>query len=963
MADGTHDIANSAGAGPGRLKVFISYSRDDLDFADQLVAALELCGFEPSIDRHGISGGEAWQLRLGALILEADTVLFVLSPASARSDICGWEVEEAARLGKRILPVLARPLHEANPPLRLQDLNYVFFYAEPKSPGSGFGTGLAGLVASLNTDLSWIREHTRLLERAMEWDTGGRPAIRLLSGSDIVQAKAWAARRPKGAPEPTAMHLDFIRASEEEEAGRASAERKRLEDMAAAQSERAKALQAAEQALRNAANAQRARARAQSIVVSISVISALVLAAVTGYAFVQKTEAERQRTQAQAERTEAQNNLHEAQVTQTRALIDAAKREAETGDYSTSILLSLEALPDPEQGIERPFVYEAKEKLTAGLAGLRERAVFEGEATFSSDGGRVLTTAPDKTPRLWDTAGNLLFLLGGPEDVGSAELSPNGAVVLTRPKEKAPRLWNAATGKELFALGGDEPTIGSALFSPDSKLVLTGSRGKFLRVRDIATGGLLFRLGNPEEELGSAVFSPSGEFVVTSSKGRSRIWDVASGKELLLLGSEDLAVTRIQVSRDGKFVLMESNGKNVHLWDTATGRRRLTLDGPEEQGIRSATISPDSRHVLTMSRSQSPPRLWDVTEANGPIALGEVGAAAASFSPDGKLVFTSPTGRAPRLWDAFTGQERFALGDRDTAKRGAFFSPDSGFLLTLSSVRRVRLWNTATGEEIELKLKDSDEAVPHATRVLFSPDSRLVMTVSDKASVSIWSTSGGKELFRLAANSHSINRDVAFSPDSALLLTNSTDSARLWDLTPDRPSPAADERTKLQSVIDLAKATVRRCLTPSQRHQFFLDPEPPRWCTVMAKPPYDVKAWQAQDAVDEIIAEEYGNYADDAVRAGDFRMALKEADLGIKFAPFAPNLTWIRMNRAHALMFLDRDEEALAEHESHRGTVLPVHGLWATAVLKDFASYREKGREHRLMSVIEKLLQPAAPAP
>jgi TIR domain-containing protein len=103
----------------GKLRVFISYSRDDLDFADQLNAALEACGFECFIDRHGISGGEDWKRRLGNLISEADTVIFVLSPASARSDICAWEVEEAARLGKRILPVNCRPLKGADPPPRL----------------------------------------------------------------------------------------------------------------------------------------------------------------------------------------------------------------------------------------------------------------------------------------------------------------------------------------------------------------------------------------------------------------------------------------------------------------------------------------------------------------------------------------------------------------------------------------------------------------------------------------------------------------------------------------------------------------------------------------------------------------------------------------------------------------------------------------------------------------------------
>jgi hypothetical protein len=190
-----------------------------LKFADQLDDALNACGFECLIDRHGISGGEDWKRRLGNLIREGDTVVFVLSPSSVRSEICDWEVEEAARLNKRILPVNCRPLEGVSPPPRLRELNYIFFYEEPKVPGSGFGNGLANLVTALNTDFDWLREHTRYLQRAMERDTGGRPANRLLSGNDIVEAKAWAARRPKSAPEPTVLQLDFIRASEEEAVG------------------------------------------------------------------------------------------------------------------------------------------------------------------------------------------------------------------------------------------------------------------------------------------------------------------------------------------------------------------------------------------------------------------------------------------------------------------------------------------------------------------------------------------------------------------------------------------------------------------------------------------------------------------------------------------------------------------------------------------------------------------------
>src|SRR5262245_15201821 len=162
------------------------------------------------------------------------TVSSTAGAVSAISDICRWEVEEAVRLGKRIIPVPCRALGSATPPPQLAGLDYIFFYEEPKSPGTGFGTGLARLINALNTDLDWLREHTRLLQRGSEWDGGGRPSNRLLSGGGIGAAKAWAARRPKGAPEPTALHLDFIRASEswaveqENEARRQLAERERL---------------------------------------------------------------------------------------------------------------------------------------------------------------------------------------------------------------------------------------------------------------------------------------------------------------------------------------------------------------------------------------------------------------------------------------------------------------------------------------------------------------------------------------------------------------------------------------------------------------------------------------------------------------------------------------------------------------------------------------------------------------
>jgi TIR domain len=113
-------------------KIFVSYSRGDVAFADQLVAALESFGYRAVIDRHDTSGGEDWKKRLGNLILTADTVVFVMSPASAVSEICQWEVAETDRLGKRLIPIICAPLGETKPPERLQGVNYIYFGAVPE---------------------------------------------------------------------------------------------------------------------------------------------------------------------------------------------------------------------------------------------------------------------------------------------------------------------------------------------------------------------------------------------------------------------------------------------------------------------------------------------------------------------------------------------------------------------------------------------------------------------------------------------------------------------------------------------------------------------------------------------------------------------------------------------------------------------------------------------------------------
>jgi hypothetical protein len=72
-------MATRAESSAERPRIFISYARSDSSaLAEELVAGLEVAGFEPYLDRHDIAVAEDWEKRLGGLIYTADTILFIL---------------------------------------------------------------------------------------------------------------------------------------------------------------------------------------------------------------------------------------------------------------------------------------------------------------------------------------------------------------------------------------------------------------------------------------------------------------------------------------------------------------------------------------------------------------------------------------------------------------------------------------------------------------------------------------------------------------------------------------------------------------------------------------------------------------------------------------------------------------------------------------------------------------------
>ena len=87
------------------MSIFLSYSRGDVHQADEWVGNLERFGYRVWIDRAGIRGGQQWNETIVRSIREAQALLLLLSPNSARSDNVRREIDLATEGRKRIIPI------------------------------------------------------------------------------------------------------------------------------------------------------------------------------------------------------------------------------------------------------------------------------------------------------------------------------------------------------------------------------------------------------------------------------------------------------------------------------------------------------------------------------------------------------------------------------------------------------------------------------------------------------------------------------------------------------------------------------------------------------------------------------------------------------------------------------------------------------------------------------------------
>ncbi len=253
-------------------------------------------------------------------------------------------------------------------------------------------------------------------------------------------------------------------------------------------------------------------------------------------------------------------------------------------------------------------------------------------ASFDSDGARLLlnrvnddsgSVGTATTLSFWDVRAKLLIWEKRIEEiVNSATLNASGDRIAYASKDKSIVVLNGSG--EVVARSTVLPVASATrlLFNgDDSRLLWSGSHNEAI-LFDIATLEVVTKyLAGPPRAFARASFSRDDNMVLTSTDDDRmvRIWATSSGKQIGKDMKHESDIQDASLSTDGRSVVTALRNGNLLVWDVATGKTVVSIDGAhttKDQRLDTfyAAFNHDATEVFSIAADKAI-RVWDIKVA------------------------------------------------------------------------------------------------------------------------------------------------------------------------------------------------------------------------------------------------------------------------------------------------------------------------------------------------------------
>ena len=169
---------------------------------------------------------------------------------------------------------------------------------------------------------------------------------------------------------------------------------------------------------------------------------------------------------------------------------------------------------------------------------------------------------------------------------------------------------------------------------------------------------------------------------------------MSSGKLIRSIGKHTDRLLSLAISPDGKTIAWAGGYQGMGLWEAATGKDIVQLQGSHHHVDSALAYSPDGTLLATASNSGDPIRLWDVPAGKVAMEWKQLRATALAFSPQGLMLATA-SGKDVILLDVATRKELRRLRGHAAEIKAIAWTPNSAVLASASLDGTVLIWDVS----------------------------------------------------------------------------------------------------------------------------------------------------------------------------------------------------------------------------------------------------------------------------
>jgi WD40 repeat protein len=686
-----------AAEGPDGPRVFVSYSRKDLKFAEALTAALTRCGFRAFYDRagaqFGIAFNENWWDRITRLIAASDVVVFIVSPKSISSKVCGDEIGYAQSLNKALIPISWRRTNLKKAPTHLQAINIGFSFEGFVNPDEA--PDFKALVSAIEIDINWTRRTTDYLSQAIRWRDGGKATGELIRPEAIETVRAHLAARPTKALRPPEVLFEYLAASD-----------------AKAQSDRDELRSTIAQAFIRPLEEELEKGKFDAA------LRQLAAGAILARDLQFELEPELWRTGAIAL---AQNRCRVALHHEHPAHLI---KPAPSGKHVLTFCDQ-----DGVAGVRNMVTTATIWDITSGaeVARLKDIHHTASVTAFALEGAQLVTAGEGAIEVWWTHSGERVSNVEFDDSTSSIDISPNALTVAAATANGPIRLWTREDAHTPFSeappIVFEIDAVSQVRLSPNGASLLVGFETGEIKLIDVKS--LIARTFRGQvDSVSSLEFAENGKLAASTgiSYTDALVWDLERRTRAGTLHGHERGISILRLSADGETIVTLDHANTARVFDTFSGAASGTISDNAD-AICAIAISADGQRIVTGHRSG----LVQVRRRNGDPILRLAGHDGAimhvGFDKMGR-VLTSGVDKVARV-------STIAADEIARIETPGAISSDGRWVLRPGQIDGFEIAETTSvrnGVRVEHKISAAQ----------FSYDSRSLVFVDDTGGAFIW---------------------------------------------------------------------------------------------------------------------------------------------------------------------------------------------------------------------------------